>query len=140
VASDPHADRLTGGCQCGAVRYEVRGEPVSLYVCHCRECQKQSASAFGISVIVKRPDFCLVQGEVKVWSRATDRGGALACAFCPACGSRVWHEGATDEISVKGGSLDEPPDLRSADHIWTTRALPGVVIPEAARQFPGEPD
>jgi hypothetical protein len=140
VASDLHADRFTGGCQCGAVRYEVRGEPVSLYVCHCRECQKQSASAFGISVIVKRPDFRVVQGEVKVWSRATDRGGALACAFCPACGSRVWHEGATDEISVKGGSLDEPPDLRSACHIWTARALPGVVIPKAARQFPGEPD
>jgi hypothetical protein len=141
VASDLHSNRLVGGCQCGAVRYEIRGEPVSLYVCHCRECQKQSASAFGVSVIVKRSDFHLTQGEVKVWSRATDSGGTLACAFCPACGSRMWHEGigATDTISVKGGSLDEPPDLRSACHIWTARALPGVVIPETARQFPGEP-
>jgi hypothetical protein len=54
----------------------------------------------------------------------------------------VWHEaiGATDTISVKGGSLDDPPDLRSACHIWTTGKLPGVVIPEGARQFPGEPD
>jgi hypothetical protein len=65
-----------------------------------------------------------------------------AGGICPACGSRVWHEavGATDTISVKDGLLDEPPDLRSACHIWTPRALPGVVIPEAARQFPGEPD
>ena len=79
---------------------------------------------------------------MKFWSRATDSGGTLRCAFCPACGSRVWHEvvDATDTISVKGGSLDEPPDLRSAYHIWTVRKLPGVVIPETTRQFPGEPD
>jgi hypothetical protein len=142
MATSLHPHRLAGGCQCGAVRYEIRGEPMSLYVCHCRECQRQSASAFGISVIIKRADFRLTQGEVKVWSRATDSGGTLACAFCPACGSRVWHEGihATDTISVKGGSLDDPPDLRSACHIWTTRKLPGVVIPEYVRQFPGEPD
>ena len=42
----------TGGCQCGAVRYAIGGAPLALYVCHCRECQKQSASAFGISLEV----------------------------------------------------------------------------------------
>jgi hypothetical protein len=54
----------------------------------------------------------------------------------------VWHEGigASDTISVMGGLLDDPPDLRSACHIWTTRKLTGVIIPEGARQFPGEPD
>jgi hypothetical protein len=142
MASALRPRHLAGGCQCGAVRYEIIGEPVSLYVCHCRECQKQSSSAFGISVIVKRSDFRVTRGEVKLWSRATDSGGTLACAFCPTCGSRLWHEaiGATDTVSVKGGSMDEPPDLQSACHIWTARKLPGVVIPEAARQFPGEPD
>jgi hypothetical protein len=142
MASALRPHHLAGGCQCGAVRYEIIGEPVSLYVCHCRECQKQSSSAFGISVIVKRSDFRVTRGEVKLWSRATDSGGTLACAFCPACGSRVWHEAieATDTVSVKGGSMDEPPDLQSASHIWTARKLPGVVIPETTRQFPGEPD
>jgi len=133
---------LRGGCQCGAVRYEVGGAPVSLYVCHCRACQQQAASAFGISVIVRRADFQLIQGEVKRWSRPTDRGGTLACYFCPTCGSRLWHATVGDDatISVKGGSLDQPPDLRTAFHIWTRRKLSGVVIPEDARQFPGEPD
>jgi hypothetical protein len=133
--------RITGGCQCGAVRYEITGEPVALYVCHCRECQKQSASAFGVSVIVRRSGFRITRGEVKVWSRATDRGGTLDCAFCPQCGSRLWHEaaGSADTISVKGGSLDEAIDLRPAVHIWTARKVPGVLIPETAVQFPGEP-
>ena len=141
MASAPQS-RLAGGCQCGGVRYEIAGRPVALYVCHCRECQKQSASAFGISVMVKRADFRLTRGKVKVWSRATDRGGRLACAFCPACGSRLWHEAvpANATISVKGGSLDQPPDLRAACHIWTARRLPGVIIPKTARQFPGEPE
>ena len=64
------------------------------------------------------------------------------CAFCPDCGSRVWHEGAADNpvVSVKGGSLDRPVDLRGAIHIWTERMLPGVVLPEGAVSFPGEPD
>ena len=46
-----------GGCQCGDVRYEITGDPLALYICHCRECQKQSASAFGMSLEVKRSDF-----------------------------------------------------------------------------------
>ena len=133
---------LSGGCQCGAVRYVIVGEPLGLYVCHCRECQMQSASAFGISLIVRRADFELSRGEVNFWSRPTDTGRTLTCAFCPACGSRLWHQGADPEepISVKGGSLDAPPDLRAAVHIWTARKLPGVLIPGTARQFAFEPD
>ena len=133
---------LTGGCQCGAVRYRITAAPVTMYVCHCRECQKQSASAFGISVIVRRSNFSITQGNVAAWTRPTDSGNRCICQFCPACGSRLWHESSpTDQtISVKGGSLDSPPDLRGAPHIWTQRKLAGVIIPEDAAQFPGEPD
>ena len=135
-------DQHVGGCQCGAVRYALAGDPVALFVCHCRECRKQSASAFGISVIVRREEFRLTRGEVRTWTRPTDSGGRLRCAFCPACGARLWHEsvGPSATLSVKGGSLDEPVDLRAAVHIWTARKLPGVIIPETAAQFPGEPD
>ncbi len=130
---------LAGGCQCGAVRYAISGTPVNLYICHCRECRKQSASAFGISLFVRREDFRLTKGETKRWSRATDSGRTLHCAFCPDCGSRLWHESAEDEIvSVKGGSLDQSLDLGEAIHVWTSRKLPGVIIPEHAAQFAQE--
>jgi hypothetical protein len=131
---------LTGGCQCGAVRYEVLAEPLETYVCHCRECQRQSASAFGISVIVPANAFVLKQGSVATWSRPTDSGNVLECMFCVACGTRIRHAspgGAT--VSVKGGSFDQPVDLTRAFHIWTSRKLPGVVIPEGATQYAGEP-
>jgi hypothetical protein len=131
---------LTGGCQCGAVRYAITSPPVNLYVCHCRECRKQSASAFGISLFVRREGFQLTRGTTKRWSRATDSGRTLHCAFCPDCGSRLWHEaaGESETISVKGGSLDQALDLGEAIHVWTSRKLPGVMIPEHAAQFAEE--
>lgn len=128
---------LTGRCQCGAAAYEVSADPVAVYVCRCRECQRQSASAFGISVSVPISAFQLTRGEVRPWSRRTDRGRTLDCRCCPACGSRLWHEGAgRDGLSGQGGSLDRPLDPAGAVHIWTSRGLPGVVVPEGARQVP----
>jgi hypothetical protein len=123
------------------VRYEAAGAPLAVYVCHCRECQKQSASAFGISVTLPRADFRVTKGSPKFWARPTDSGGRLDCAFCPDCGSRLWHERSAtpDNLSIKGGSLDEPPDLGRAVHIWTARKLPGVAIPPDCIQYTGEP-
>ncbi len=132
----------TGGCQCGAVRYECASAPAELYLCHCRECQKQSASAFGISCIVPRADFRVTQGAPKFWTRPTVGGGSIECAFCPTCGSRLWHGSGdgTGTVSIKGGSLDSSPDISAAFHIWTSSKFPGVDIPDDARQFPQEPE
>ena len=132
---------LHGGCQCGALRYEVRGEPLDLYVCHCLECRHQSASAFGISVIVRSADFVIVSGAPRVWTRKAPVSGTLDCYFCPTCGSRCWHgDPAREEtLSVKGGSFDDPPDLSRAKHIWTKRRMPGVLIPDHAETYEEEP-
>jgi hypothetical protein len=131
-----------GGCQCGAIRYELSGKPIKLVVCHCQECRKQSASAFGVSVFVPRESLRLTRGEPKLWLRPTTRGYAMECAFCPDCGSRLWHRrvGVSENISVKGGSLDDPVDLSAATHIWTSRMLPGVLLPPGVVSFPGDPD
>ena len=131
----------TGKCQCGEIRYKTVGEPLQLYICHCRECQKQSASAFGISFKVPRLGFTITQGTPHYWTRETGSGRKLKCAFCPTCGTRLWHEfdPISESISIKGGSLDEPVDVGNAIHIWVSRKLPGIVIPNNAQQFPEEP-
>ena len=132
---------LTGGCQCGDIRYELRGKPLDLYVCHCRECRRQSASAFGISVIVRSADLKILSGRPQVWSRKATIGGTLDCAFCQRCGTRLWHGDPAREtqISIKGGSLDEPADLTGAKHIWVSRKLPGIAIPEGVEVHDEEP-
>ena len=126
----------TGGCQCGHIRYEFSGRLLALYVCHCRECRKQSASAFGMSLRVPLTAFKVTSGTPKTWTRPTDSGGKMDCFFCTSCGSRVWHQvQGGNVVSLKAGSLDEPVDISTAIHIWVSRKLPGVTIPAGARQF-----
>lgn len=133
----------TGGCQCGELRYEVTGDPLDVYCCHCTECRKQSASAHGISVIVRRDAFRLTAGEPKIWTRPADSGNTVECLFCPTCGTRIVHRDEGDHesetLAVKGGSFDEPVDLTVAKHIWTDRALPGYRIPDGVQTWPQEP-
>jgi hypothetical protein len=119
---------LEGGCQCGAIRYRVTGAPLTLYACHCTECQKQSASAFGLSLWVERSDLEIVTGEPHHWERLADSGNTTRCAFCPDCGSRLYHEASDDPgiYSLKGGSLDDIAGLAPVGHIWVRSKQPWV--------------
>ena len=123
---------MTGGCQCGAVRYEITAEPLSFICCHCTECQQQAASAFGLSLYVPTEGFRIVQGETHVWQRPTDSGKRLACHFCPTCGTRVFHRSSTNGgiTSVKAGSLDDAAGLRPVANLWTRSAQPWVSFPD----------
>lgn len=132
---------ISGGCQCGDCRFEITGRPLDLYVCHCTECRGQSASAFGISLIVRDADFHLLRGAPHCWDRQAESGGVLRCFFCSNCGSRLYHKPMPrpGRLSVKGGALDQPPDLTGAKHIWTRSRLPGVEIPAGSARFKREP-
>jgi hypothetical protein len=131
-----------GGCQCGRVRFTVAGEPLALYVCHCRECRKQSASAFGMSLQMPRAGLSVTVGAPRFWTRDAHSGARVECAFCPDCGSRLWHQGSHDAatVTIKAGALDAPVDAATAIHIWVSRKLPGIAIPDGAQCFDEEPD
>ena len=96
---------VRGGCQCGGIRYEVTGAPQQLVVCHCADCQRQSGSAFGMTLVVKEEDFRLTQGESKSFTSTSDAGRAKFGAFCPECGTRIYHkpEYRKGTVSVKPG-------------------------------------
>ena len=135
-------DLRTGGCQCGNIRYRLHGEARMLYACHCTDCQKQSSSAFGMSLIIDPSQIEFLQGEDQLghWETRGDSGEPKRCAFCPACGSRIYH--ASDNFfSVKAGSLDETKDLQPIAHIWLRSAQPWIAIdPAQYRCFDQEPD
>ena len=115
----------TGRCQCGAVRLRS-GAPLTVYCCHCTECRRQAASAFGISVLVAR-DTLAVEGETAAWVRDAGEPTEVTCLSCPRCGVRVVHlrEGS-DRATLKGGILDDAAALAPVGHIWTASALPWV--------------
>jgi hypothetical protein len=127
-----------GGCQCGSVRYHLEGEPVGLAVCHCTECQRQSGSAFGMSLAVPRNTFRLLSGELKRSLLLCDSGRTEHCAFCPTCGTRIYHQVMEPVLSIKAGTLDDTSWLSPAAHYWTRRKQPWVLIPDGARCFPDD--
>jgi hypothetical protein len=94
-----------------------------------------------MSLQVLRAGLRLLSGQPQFWSRPTDSGRQLNCAFCADCGTRLWHERVSHSktFTIKAGALDVPVDASDAIHIWTNRKLPGIVIPSGARQFPEEP-
>ena len=117
-----------GGCQCGAIRYRLTGEPVFLTICHCNACKQQSGSAFGMSLRMRWSDVA-VKGEPKRWTRPADSGAVVICAFCENCGVRVWHEPSEkDFVHIKPGTLDHPEVLAPRYESWTTRKAPWLHV------------
>jgi len=127
-------DGPEGGCQCGRVRYRIEGTPRKLAACHCRDCQRQSGSAFALSLDVPPEAFKLVSGELQIFSVLCDSGRTKECAFCGSCGTRIYHRGEWG-MSVKAGTLDDTSGLNPDAHYWTKRKQPWVQIPAGVRRF-----
>jgi hypothetical protein len=121
--------RLDGQCQCGEVQYQVTGTPITVFACHCTECQRQSSSAFGMALWVKNAEVTLLRGEIRHWVRAMPSGRNMKCSFCPNCGTRLFHQvlGQSEMISIKPGTLNDTTWLRPAGHIWTKSAQSWVL-------------
>jgi hypothetical protein len=131
-----------GGCQCGAVRYRLTGDPIMLAVCHCTECQRQTGSAFGMSLWVRVGDFRLLTGRLKTFERSSESGLKVKCAFCPECGTRIHHEPERMQgqgLNVRAGTLDDTSGLTPTAHVWTDSKQPWVPIPENTTVFPRQP-
>ncbi len=130
-----------GGCQCGAVRYRISGEPVFLSICGCASCRKQSGAAFGMSLRVRR-DEVEIDGVLKTWSRPSDSGANVDCAFCETCGTRIYHapHSAPTVIHIKPGTLDDP-DAYAPQYMSYTDNLPDWLhVDGLDMTWPGAPD
>lgn len=106
-----------GGCKCGQVRYEIRGEPIRTGLCHCETCRKDTGSAFSFFGIWPRAAVTL-SGELGGW-----RSRAGLDRFCPHCGSSLFcFDEGSDEIEIKLGTLDGgPSEITPRYELWTIR-------------------
>ena len=106
-----------GGCNCGKVRIELRGEPLRTGLCHCLTCRKETGGPF-MAFAVWDASRVSVRGETRNWTATTDRRH-----FCPACGSSLFGTHDTDsEVEVRLGTLDDAPLGLVPDYeLWTPR-------------------
>ena len=99
---------ITGGCLCAKLRYSISAEPVMCAVCHCRDCQRFTGSAF-VSAMRVPVDAVSVQGDLKIVEITGGSGHVIRRHFCPNCGSSVFGEPyRPGMINVMAGTLDDP--------------------------------
>jgi hypothetical protein len=131
---------FTGGCMCGAIRYECSAEPIVSANCHCRDCQRASGSAFLSGLIVPR-NAVAIAGEVKYYDAVGDSGNIISRGFCPNCGSRLFGKRVMGELlSITATSLDDPSEFRPAMDLYTASAQPwdymNPDLPKFAQSLP----
>jgi hypothetical protein len=126
MASTP----LTGGCGCGAVRFELSEPPLGAIYCHCTRCQRRTGSAASASARVAPGSVTILQGEDRV--RGWTPEGGRTKAFCGDCGSAVFIQDPADGAiaGVRLGAFDEDPGVRPTARQFTAYAAAWEPIPD----------
>ncbi len=122
------SDAITGGCQCGAIRYAVAAIEPDGYWCHCRMCQRAVGGVAAAFVNVARADVAWAAGEPAYFaSSPIGRRG-----FCPACGTPLTFDyHGSDRIDLTIGSLDDPAAVPLTSHFGVETRVPGWIAPDA---------
>jgi hypothetical protein len=128
---------LEGGCACGAVRYALKSTPMFVHCCHCRDCQRQTGSAFVLNALIETDRIELQCGDPEAVGVPTDSGRPHDIYRCPTCRTAVWSDyGRRPGLRfVRVGTLDHPEDVPPDVHIFTRSKLPWVALPEGTPAF-----
>ena len=125
---------LTGGCLCGACRYELSAAPYFAYVCHCTDCQTQSGSAFNMSMPAPRAALKITKGAPAVFLRPMPGGRISEVNFCGACGSRLFALSNPEVAVVRPGTLDDASWVFPAVQNFVRSAHPWAIIEGVPRE------
>jgi hypothetical protein len=117
--------KIDGSCHCGAISYEADIDPNGVMICHCTDCQVNSATAFRYGVLVKAADFRLLSGEPKRYLKTAESGSSRALAFCPECGTSLYGCDAIDPqvYSLRLGTARQRDALVPKLQIWRRSAV-----------------
>jgi hypothetical protein len=119
-------ETMTGGCLCGALRYEARPDLGTAYCCYCRDCQIGSGSAFCFAVYADQSSFRILSGDKATYSYSADSGNKVERVFCPKCGTAVYWTGEkwSEQVILTVSSLDDPGAIEPVREVWAHRAMP----------------
>ena len=132
---------FSGGCLCGAIRYESHAEPLFSINCHCRDCQRTTGTAYAPVLAVPKDALSIIQGEPTYYTAQSDSGETVSRGFCPQCGSGIFSKLSAnpDIIGLKAASLDDPSWFRPAMDIYTDSAQPWDVMSPDLPKVPKMP-
>ena len=130
--------KISGGCLCGAVRYEGNAEPLGTRVCHCTDCQHSSGSAFSVNVVVPASTVTFKGDSLASFTYKGGSGKSVSRKFCRNCGSSLASEAELlpSALVLRAGTLDDTSWVMPTTHIWTDSAQAWVHIDPGAVKFP----
>lgn len=123
---------LSGGCDCGQIRYQMESKPLFVNCCHCRWCQRETGASFALNAMIESDRVTLLAGNPEIVATPTASGRRQLIARCPQCRIAVWsnYSGAGKSLRfVRVGSLDLPDHLPPDIHIFTQSKQPWVLLP-----------
>jgi len=126
---------LTGGCQCGAVRYEITDKPVGSMICHCQTCRRLSAAPVMAWLTVPTNSFRYTDGSPRTFRTSPP----VLRSFCAACGTHLSyvHSDDLDHVEVSTCSLDHPEAVPPTHHSWLSHNVDWVRFGDGLPTFPG---
>jgi hypothetical protein len=134
--------KLTGGCQCGTVRYSVEGEPQHVALCHCSDCRKSAGAPMVSWAAFAEDQFSLDQGELTTFNSS----GTALRSFCPKCGTGIAYRNAEylpGIVDIQSATLDDPAALPAGAHIQVAERIGWMeTVHELPvfQRFPGMPE
>jgi hypothetical protein len=131
----------TGGCACGAIRYEVADEPMVQSDCQCHDCQRMSGTGHGSYLTFPDSQRVTFKGRATHWDKVADSGKVKTRAFCPTCGSPVYltFSARPELFTVHAASLDDPGRYAPQVVFYTKRGHAWDRVDPALTGFEGMP-
>ena len=131
---------LEGGCDCREVRYRMLTRPLFVHCCHCRWCQRETGTAFGLNAMIESDRVTELGVPPEIVDTPSASGLGQKIARCPRCRIAVWshYAGAGPLVKfVRVGTLDQPDHLPPEIHIFTASKQPWVLL---APEVPAVPE
>ncbi|HEX4174247.1 MAG TPA: GFA family protein [Acetobacteraceae bacterium] len=130
-------ETFAGGCACGKLRYRMQSKPMFVHCCHCKDCQRQTGTAFVLNAMIEADRVEQLLGEPRPYPMPTDSGRPHTVFRCEDCGTAVWsnYGGLTKLRFVRVGTLDDPTALPPDVHIYTRSKLPWITLPPGVPAF-----
>ena len=125
-----------GGCACGAVRYRLASEPLFVNCCHCRNCQRQTGSAFVVNLLIEAERVEMLASDPQPVDVPRDDGSTQRIFRCPTCQVAVFSTyGRPGVRFVRAGTLDDPSWVVPDVHIYARSKLTWLTLPVAVPVF-----
>lgn len=135
------SEPYTGGCACGAIRYEIAAEPIFQNHCQCRDCQHKSGTGHGSYLTFPQRADVALKGDATHWGIVADSGNAKTHGFCATCGSPVYltFSAMPDLFTIHATGLDDPGRFQPQAVTYAARALAWDLLDPALVAFAGMP-